>query len=63
MAENLERARHKADSASPHTKGDAPRHRGGDNVRKAQEWGGGNKAGKGPITEADKKNENSSAKS
>jgi hypothetical protein len=44
------------------TKGNAPQHQGGD-ARKAQEWSGGNKAGKGPITKADKQNENSSAKS
>jgi hypothetical protein len=31
---------------TPNTKGDAPKHRGGDQSRKAQEWGGGNKAGK-----------------
>ena len=48
---------------TPNTKGDAPNHQGGDAARKAQEWGGGNKASKGPITEADRKNENSSAKS
>jgi hypothetical protein len=61
MSENRER--NKGESASPHTKGNAPQHRGGDHVRKAQEWGGGNKAAKGPITKADRKNENSSAKS
>jgi hypothetical protein len=37
--------------------------KGGDHIRKAQEWGGGSKASKGGITEADRKNENSSAKS
>jgi hypothetical protein len=36
---------------------------GGDHIRKAREWGGGSKASKGPITEADKANENSSARS
>ncbi len=36
---------------------------GGDHIRKAREWGGGSKGAKGPITEADKANENSSAKS
>ncbi len=35
---------------------------GGDHIRKAQEWGGGSKGAKGPITDADKRNENSSAK-
>jgi hypothetical protein len=32
---------------TPNTKGNAPKHRGGDQARKAQEWGGGNKGGKG----------------
>jgi hypothetical protein len=50
MAENNDRARNKGESASPHTKGNAPQHRGGDAVRKAQQWGDGNKAGKGPVT-------------
>ena len=62
MAENLQRARNKGQSASPNTKGNAPQHRGGD-ARKAQKWGGGNKAAKGPITRADRRNQNSSAKS
>ena len=57
MAENNERADNKGES------GNAPQHQGGDAARKAQEWDGGNKASKGPITSADKKNENSSAKS
>jgi len=61
MAASLQRARSKGQSASPNTKGNAPSHRGGD-ARKAQKWGGGNKAGKGPITRADKRNQNSSAK-
>lgn len=37
--------------------------KGGDSARKAQEWGGGSKGSKGPITKADRQNENSSAKS
>jgi hypothetical protein len=45
------------------TQGNAPSHQGGDAARKAQEWGGGNKAGKGPVTQTDRQNENSSAKS
>jgi hypothetical protein len=61
MSEN--RARNKGRSASPHTKGNAPQHRGGDHLRKAQKWGGRNKAGKGPITRTDRQNANSSAKS
>ena len=44
-------------------KGDAPRHKGGDQIRKAQEWGGGSKGSKGPVTPADKRNPNSSGKS
>jgi hypothetical protein len=36
---------------------------GGDAARKAQEWGGGSKGSKGPVTAADKHNEQSSAKS
>jgi hypothetical protein len=58
-----QRARTKSQSRSQHTKGDAPLHRGGDAARKAQKWGGGNKAAKGPITRADRRNQNSSAKS
>ena len=37
--------------------------KGGDSARKAQEWGGGSKGAKGPVTSADRHNENSSAKS
>jgi hypothetical protein len=36
---------------------------GGATVRHAQEWGGGSKASKGPLTAADRHNEQSSAKS
>ena len=36
---------------------------GGDAARKTQEWGGGSKGSKGPVTAADKRNEQSSAKS
>jgi hypothetical protein len=63
MASSSVRPRTKGESASPHTKGNAPQHRGGDHVRKAKKWGGGNKAGKGRITNADRRNQNSSAKS
>jgi len=63
MAATDERGRNKGKSAAPNTKGNAPQHKDGDAARKAQGWGGGNKAGKGPITTADKQNENSSAKS
>jgi hypothetical protein len=62
MVDSLQRARDKGQSGSPHTKGDAPKHRGGDAARKAQKWGGGNKAAKGAISTADRRNENSSAK-
>jgi hypothetical protein len=44
-------------------KGDAPSHRGGDHSRKAQEWGGVSKGSKGPVTSADKRNQNSGAES
>jgi hypothetical protein len=40
-----------------------PQHRGGDQAREAQAWSGGSKGSKGPVTPADKHNENSSAKS
>ena len=40
-----------------------PSHQGGDQARKAQQWSGGSKAAKGPITEADRRNANSTAKS
>jgi hypothetical protein len=36
---------------------------GGASVRSAQEWGGGSKASKGPVTAADRRNEQSSARS
>ena len=36
---------------------------GGDATQKAQEWGGGSKGSKGPITPPDRANEQSSAKS
>jgi hypothetical protein len=62
MVENLQRARNKGESGSAHTKGDAPKHRGGDAARKAQKWGGGNKAAKGSISQSDRRNQNSSAK-
>jgi hypothetical protein len=58
-----DRIRNKSASGSPNTKGDAPQHRGGDAIRKAQRWGGGNKASKGPITRGDRRNENTSTKS
>jgi hypothetical protein len=35
---------------------------GGDHIRKAQQWSGGSKGSKGPVTAADRVNEQSSAK-
>jgi hypothetical protein len=49
--------------ASGSDKSTPPDHLGGDHARKAQQWGGGSKASKGPVTPADKRNQNSSAKS
>jgi hypothetical protein len=49
--------------ASGSDKATHPKDEGGDQTRKAQEWGGGSKASKGPITPADKRNQNSSVKS
>ena len=37
--------------------------KGGDSLRKAQQWGGGSKGAKGPVTAADRANEQSSARS
>jgi hypothetical protein len=51
-----------SEGQTPNTEGNAPAHQSGDAARKAQEWGGGNKAAKGPVTKDDKQNENSSAK-
>ena len=36
---------------------------GGDAVQNAHAWGGGSKASKGPVTHADRNNQQSSAKS
>ena len=49
--------------ASGSDKAVPPGHHGGDQVRNAQEWSGGSKAAKGPVTRADKRNQNSSSKS
>ena len=49
--------------ASGSDRATSPDHAGGDQVRKAQQWSGGSKAAKGPVTAADKRNQNSSAKS
>ena len=37
--------------------------KGGDSVQNAQQWSGGSKASKGPVTASDRANENSTAKS
>ena len=62
MRDDPQHQRNKTQSGSPNRKGDAPKHQGGDHIRKAQQWGGGNKAGKGAVKSADKRNPNSSAK-
>ena len=49
----------KTESSSKSTKPEG----GGDAVQKAQEWGGGSKGSKGPVTAADRADENSSARS
>ncbi|WEX09584.1 hypothetical protein [Chelativorans sp. AA-79] len=51
----------KATSGS--TEESAPSKKGGSQARKAQEWGGGSKGSKGPITKDDRHNPNSSQKS
>lgn len=40
-----------------------PQDRGGDPVQQAQQWSGGSKASKGPVTSGDRANENSTTKS
>ena len=49
--------------ASGSDKPTPPDKKGGSPVQNAQEWGGGSKASKGSVSKADKRNENSSAKS
>jgi hypothetical protein len=43
-------------------KSEVPPHKGGRASGDAHKWGGGSKASKGPITDADRHNEQSSAK-
>ncbi|MFC6490976.1 hypothetical protein [Nitratireductor sp. GCM10026969] len=50
-------------ATSGHVKEKAPSEKGGSQARKAQEWGGGTKAAKGPVTKEDRRNPNSSQKS
>jgi hypothetical protein len=60
MAEGLEHERNKAASSSkPAPAGQ----KGGDHIRQAQKSGGGSQGSKGPVTTADRHNENSAAKS
>ncbi len=61
MITQKERELNKGESGT--SKGSSPEHQGGDQARKAQEWGGGSKAAKGPITKSDRRNPNSSQKS
>ena len=49
--------------ASGSDKATPPKRKGGDHIRQAQKWSGGSEASKGPVTRADKRNQNSSAKS
>ncbi|MER8456510.1 hypothetical protein [Mesorhizobium sp. M0965] len=51
----------KAESGT--AKRSSPEQKGGDQARKAQEWGGGSKAAKGPITHSNHRNPNSSQRS
>jgi len=48
--------------ASGSDKSVPPARRGGDQAREAQQWSGGSKASKGPVTSADRRNENSTSK-
>ena len=61
MAGNKDQISNKRASGSD--KPAPPDKKGGSPARNAQEWGGGSKASKGPVTRADKQNENSSARS
>lgn len=60
MSTNKEHDLNKANSGT--AKRGSPDHQSGDHARKAQEWGGGSKAAKGPITQSDRRNPNSSQK-
>ena len=61
MATKKDHDLNKTDSGT--AKRSSPEHKGGDQARKAQDWGGGSKAAKGPITDSDRRNPNSSQKS
>jgi len=60
MTEDEDHLRRKAVSGSKSRPNDRD---GGDHIRQAQEWNGGSKGRKGPITPKDKQNPNSSVKS
>ena len=49
--------------ASGSDKARKPSEKGGDAQQNAEQWGGGSKASKGPITESDRRNPNSSQRS
>jgi hypothetical protein len=59
MTDEAQHQRNKAISGSKSIANDRS---GGDAVQQAQEWGGGSKGSKGPVTPEDKRNQNSSAK-
>ncbi|MDE4617494.1 hypothetical protein LOF18_08180, partial [Sinorhizobium meliloti] len=61
MEHKPDRAKTKGESGT--AKKSQPGHVGGDEARKAKEWGGGSKASKGEVSREDKRNPNSSAKS
>jgi hypothetical protein len=52
----MDRQRSEGSSKTTEPKG------GGDAAQRAQQWGGGSKGSKGPVTAEDKANEQSSAK-
>lgn len=60
MEKKSDRAKNKGESGT--AKKNQPGHVGGDEARKSQEWGGGSKASKGSVSQSDKHNPNSSAK-
>lgn len=49
--------------ASGSDKAEQPSRKGGSPVRNAEKWGGGSKGSKGPITDSDRRNPNSSQRS
>lgn len=61
MAEKHDTKRDPLASGNPKTS--SPDHKGGDPVQNAEHWSGGSKGSKGPITSADRHNQNSSSKS